>query len=95
MVETIQGDSVATGEAWDRGPVKFMFIDGLHSEAGCRADWAAWSPHLSSGAVICWHDYTLRDGAGVYLVVDSLVEAGELEIVDMEGSMVVTVLTPS
>jgi predicted O-methyltransferase YrrM len=35
-------------------PVDFVFIDGDHLRS--YDDWLAWRPHLSAGAIVCFHD---------------------------------------
>lgn len=52
-------EDVAAG--WSE-PVDFVFIDGDHSEAGCRTDWELWSPFVPPGGVVAFHD--ARDGGG-------------------------------
>jgi MMP 1-O-methyltransferase len=44
-----------TAARW-REPVDLVFIDGDHSEAGCRLDWDLWSPHVNPGGVVLFHD---------------------------------------
>jgi predicted O-methyltransferase YrrM len=39
-----------------REPVDLVFIDGDHSEAGCRLDWELWSPFVPPGGVVLFHD---------------------------------------
>lgn len=41
--------------AWSR-PVDLVFIDGDHSEAGCELDWLAWSPFVTVGGHVVFHD---------------------------------------
>ena len=41
---------------WGAVPVDLVFIDGDHSEAGCRADWELWSPFVAPGGVVIFHD---------------------------------------
>ena len=41
--------------AWSK-PVDLVFIDGDHSEAGCELDWLAWSPFVSVGGHVVFHD---------------------------------------
>lgn len=40
-------------------PVDYVFIDGDHSLAGIKADWAYWSERLASGGIIALHDTLL------------------------------------
>ncbi|HEY1834346.1 MAG TPA: class I SAM-dependent methyltransferase [Solirubrobacteraceae bacterium] len=43
--------------AWGaRGEVDFVFIDGDHSEHGCEQDWVSWSPLVSPGGRVVFHD---------------------------------------
>lgn len=65
-----------TARGWS-APVDLVFIDGDHSEAGCRLDWELWSPHVQEGGVVVFHD--AREGvpggrglAGPTAVVDAL-----------------------
>jgi hypothetical protein len=37
-------------------PVDLVFIDGDHSEAGCERDWLDWSPHVTPGGCVVFHD---------------------------------------
>ena len=46
---------------WDE-PVDLVFVDGDHSEAGCRLDWELWSPFVAPGGAVAFHD--ARDGGG-------------------------------
>ncbi len=63
---------------WSDGPIDLLFIDGDHTEAGCRADWEAWSPHVGDGGVVAFHDARAgHEGGGQFwpgptAVVDSL-----------------------
>lgn len=43
-------------------PVDLVFVDGDHSEAGCRLDWTVWSPFVAPGGAVAFHD--ARDGGG-------------------------------
>lgn len=53
--------SEQTAARWSE-PVDLVFIDGDHSEAGCRLDWELWSPFVAPGGVVAFHD--ARDGGG-------------------------------
>ena len=41
---------------WFDGPVDFLFIDGDHSPEGVRADLMAYSPLVSAGGLMAFHD---------------------------------------
>jgi predicted O-methyltransferase YrrM len=49
--------------------VQFIFLDADHSYEGTKADWDAWSPHLSPDAEVAFHDSNLE---GVRRVIDEL-----------------------
>src|SRR5213075_2581311 len=49
--------SADAAAAWCE-PVDLVFIDGDHSEAGCRLDWELWSPFVPPGGVVLFHDAT-------------------------------------
>ena len=51
-LSTEVGDRVPT-------PVDYVFIDGDHSLAGIKADWAFWSERLGPGGIIVLHDSLL------------------------------------
>ena len=70
-------EEVAAG--WSQ-PVDLVFIDGDHSEGGCRLDWQLWSPFVASGGVVVFHD--AREGVpggggvpGPTAVVDAVFRA--------------------
>jgi predicted O-methyltransferase YrrM len=58
--------SADVAAAWS-GPADAVFIDGDHSERGCRADWDGWQPHVPLGGVVVFHDARLSqpDAAGL------------------------------
>lgn len=37
-------------------PIDLLFIDADHTEAGARADWDGFSPHVVPGGVVAFHD---------------------------------------
>lgn len=37
-------------------PVDLVFVDGDHSEAGCKRDWLCWHPLVSPGGHVVFHD---------------------------------------
>jgi MMP 1-O-methyltransferase len=47
--------SERTAERWS-GPVDLVFVDGDHSVEGCRLDWDVWSPHVTRGGTVVFHD---------------------------------------
>lgn len=62
-------------------PIDLLFIDGDHSEAGCRRDWDGFHDKVSSGGVVLIHDARLTQPGGRGLpgptaVVDTLFRDG-------------------
>jgi len=69
------------GRVWPGAEVDLVFVDGDHSPAGCREDFEVWSPHLSAGGAIAFHD--AREGVpggsgsvGPTSVIDALFRVG-------------------
>jgi predicted O-methyltransferase YrrM len=66
-----------TAARW-REPVDLVFIDGDHSEAGCRLDWELWSPFVAPGGVALFHDAIGPNALpGPRAVFDQLFRAGD------------------
>ena len=64
--------SAATAARW-REPVDLVFVDGDHTEAGCRGDWEMWSRFVAPGGVVVFHDAAgPRAIPGPRAVVDGL-----------------------
>jgi len=50
---------VSTSEAYAmkwRAPISFLFIDGLHDYEHAKEDYMLWSPYVSDGGIIAFHD---------------------------------------
>jgi predicted O-methyltransferase YrrM len=47
--------SEETGRGWTE-PVDVVFIDGDHAEEATRVDWALFSPHVTPGGHVLFHD---------------------------------------
>jgi len=84
-------DSLAAAHGWppDRR-VALLFIDGLHTEEQCMADFRAWQPHLAERAWVLFHDYADYNEYGVCEVVDALVIDGTLEQPGVVRTLAVT-----
>jgi predicted O-methyltransferase YrrM len=52
-----------TGRRWNE-PVDLVFIDGDHAQESCRADWELFSPWVSSGGVVLFHDARMDKPGG-------------------------------
>lgn len=65
------------GRAWSGPEADLVFVDGDHSERGCREDWEQWHRHVRPGGAVAFHDARLGrpqgDGSpGPTAVVDAL-----------------------
>jgi predicted O-methyltransferase YrrM len=50
-------------KSWDKTrSIDLLFIDGDHSEQGCMQDWTDWSPLVSVGGHVIFHDARLFPG---------------------------------
>lgn len=54
--EMITGDSVDVAERWTE-KLDMVYIDGDHSDVGCRRDIYAWEKHLKFGGLMVFDDY--------------------------------------
>ncbi|HEY7701856.1 MAG TPA: class I SAM-dependent methyltransferase [Candidatus Limnocylindrales bacterium] len=62
------------------GPIRLLFIDGLHTLEGVQRDIADWVPRVAPGGVIVFDDYdNTADGVGVRVAVDRLLDSGLVE----------------
>lgn len=55
MVDFRQDFSEKVSPGWDR-PLRFLWIDGDHRYDGTVVDFEGFSPHLSDGAIVAFHD---------------------------------------
>lgn len=54
-----KGLSVEVAKEFEDGSLDLIYIDGDHSEAAVRLDFASWIPKVKPGGVISGHDYCL------------------------------------
>jgi hypothetical protein len=54
-VEVHREHSGEVAANWDR-PIKLLWIDGDHTYAGAKLDFDLFSPYLSDGAIVAFHD---------------------------------------
>lgn len=88
--EPVVSDSLAAAQqlAAKRGTIDFIFVDGDHSYAACKADIAAWAPFVKHGGVIAFHDFGSR-ADGVTCAIFEETKAGRFtEIVGVAGTII-------
>jgi hypothetical protein len=54
-VEVQRAHSRDAAKDWNR-PIRILWIDGDHSYKGCKEDFDLFSPYLTDGAVVAFHD---------------------------------------
>jgi predicted O-methyltransferase YrrM len=88
--EPVVNDSLAAAKQLEtkRGTIDFIFIDGDHSYAACKADILAWAPFVKRGGVIAFHDFGSR-ADGVTRAIFEEIKAGTFaEIVGVAGTII-------
>jgi len=55
VVVPVIGRSATVAALWGI-PVDLVFVDGGHTEAAARADYAGWAPHIRAGGALVIHD---------------------------------------
>lgn len=64
-VTPVQAFSTAAAVAWDGPRIGLLYIDAVHTYEAVKADFEAWTPHLTDGAVVAFDDAnTSRFGVG-------------------------------
>lgn len=88
--EPVISDSLAAAQklAAVRGRIDFVFIDGDHSYAACRADIAAWTPYVKRGGVIAFHDFGSRADGVTRAIFEAIKEQRFAEIVGVAGTII-------
>jgi predicted O-methyltransferase YrrM len=88
--EPVVSDSLAAAKTLEakRGTIDFIFIDGDHSYAACKADIEAWTPFVKKGGVIAFHDFGSR-ADGVTRAIFETIKANRFaEIVGVAGTII-------
>lgn len=79
-VMPVVATSTAAAETLDTGPIRLLYIDGLHSYEAVRADIAAWTPRVVPGGIIVFDDYfNEHAGVGVREAVAELLDSGAVD----------------
>lgn len=63
LVEPLVGYTCDAVRRYDGGPIRMLLIDADHSYDGVRRDFELWSPLVSPGGLIVFHDYLMPDVA--------------------------------
>ena len=72
-VESVVLTSEEAAKVVDTGPVRLLFVDGLHTYEGVHTDLECWVPRVLRGGIIVFDDYFNRNpGVGVKQAVDEL-----------------------
>jgi predicted O-methyltransferase YrrM len=74
-VVALSGDAA---KSLDTGPIRLLYIDGLHTYEGVKADIGDWIPRLVRGGVVVFDDY-YKEGVGVRRAVDEFLGSGTVE----------------
>jgi hypothetical protein len=69
-VKVVRNRSIEAARGFDDGSLDMVFIDGDHSFEACTADINAYWPKLKPHGVMLGHDYTQRNGYGVFDAVN-------------------------
>lgn len=89
-VHPLVGDAVMHGQCW-QASIRMLFLDGDHSYAATKANYAAWSRHVVSGGLICFHDYEGSNcpGGVTKFVNDEILAAPDLSVMGRIASLMV------
>jgi hypothetical protein len=63
----------------ETGPIRLLFVDGLHTYEAVRTDIENWVPRVARGGVIIFDDYHNPATPGVTRAVDELLASGQVE----------------
>jgi len=74
IVRLINLSSETVAPGWDR-KVSLLWIDGDHRYEGVKRDFYCWSPHLTSDAIIAFHD-SINPQLGPRRLIAELFETG-------------------
>ncbi len=69
-VKPLKMTSKEAAHGWNGTPIRILFIDGWHSYDAVTEDILLWFPHLISGGLIIFDDYTNPEFPGVRQAVD-------------------------
>jgi predicted O-methyltransferase YrrM len=80
QVEPVVAASTTAAATLDPGPIRLLYIDGLHTYAAVRADIDDWVARVVTGGVIVFDDYfNASPEVGVRHAVTELLASGQVE----------------
>ncbi|NKQ56211.1 class I SAM-dependent methyltransferase [Amycolatopsis sp. K13G38] len=88
-VVAMVGKSATVATLW-RHPIRFLFIDGGHTEEAAQADYEGWAPWVETGGVLAIHDVfpDPRDGGRPpFHVFRRALAGGQFEQLSVTGSL--------
>jgi len=85
LVAVVSLHSLAAVRSWSERNIGLLWIDGDHRYEAVRADYAAWSPFVTSGGTIALDDV---DAPGVQQLVREREAAGEITVLGQVGKLV-------
>lgn len=65
LIHGNSGDKLTRAEAEKHGPYDFLFIDGSHLYSMAKSDWQMYSPLVSVGGLVVFHDSHMHDPPAV------------------------------
>jgi hypothetical protein len=78
-VKPLKMTSKEAAHAWNRTPIRILFIDGWHSYEAVTEDILLWFPHVLPGGLIVFDDYSNPEFPGVRQAVDEQLQKLPLE----------------
>ncbi len=88
-VVAVVGRSAQVAGLW-RTPLGMLFIDGGHTDTAAQADYANWSPWVTSGGALAIHDVfpdPADGGQAPYRIYQQALASGEFSEVAVHGSL--------
>lgn len=88
-VVPLVASSDAASRSWAT-PLSLVFIDGGHAYDTVLTDYASWSPHITPGGYLLFHDiYPNPDDGGQapYEIYQKAVSSGRFKVLPMTGSL--------
>lgn len=74
FVEVHRAASAEVARTWNR-PIRLLWIDGDHTLAGAKADFDLFSPFLTEGAIVAFHDTLVEFEGPISVFVESVLRS--------------------